>query len=147
MLGKSSFHFKWWENTDQRMLSQPGPCYYLWLVTRFSFVHGFLKYLPWEHELWQEGFHARIEHFSNVESRTKCIFWYPWLRTRRIHAVARIAIASYFAFNWVMRDRMVHFSAEICPVSLEKHWQTCYCEPRQVGQAVLTWTGWQMLNC
>lgn len=51
MIEKSVFDLRWCEDVDQRMFYQLGPWFYLWLVTQFSFVHGFLKYLPWKYEL------------------------------------------------------------------------------------------------
>lgn len=121
MIEKSVFHLRWCEDVDQRMFYQLGPWFYLWLVTQFSFVHGFLKYLPWKYELSWEGFHGRIKHFSNVESQRNCTFCYPWLQTRRIQAVAIISIASYFAFNWVLRDWMVHIFFKDLPPFLWKN--------------------------
>lgn len=46
----------------------------------------------------------------------KCTFWYPWLQTRRIQSVARISVASCFAFNLSYLGLNVHFSAGICPL-------------------------------
>lgn len=66
-----------------------------------------------------------------------CIFWYPCLQTRMIQAVVRITVPSYFAFNRVMRDSGSFFCKAFTPVFLEKHWQTCCCEPGQMGQVVL----------